>query len=1284
MKNFIESIVLNVKIIVAIIMDSLGLEMKTYAGGITTTELVNRIYNFCEVYSGRVMYPYQGQFSKRIIRSVLENDGAELTALFSRQSGKCFAKDTEILMIDGSRKKVQDIKVGDYVMTPDSKGARVTALGRGREEMYEVKSRIKNYESFVVNKSHILSLVTRENTIVSMTVEDYLKEPEWKKKDYYRGYRVGVEYPFRPTEVEPYFLGLWLGDGSNSDVRITTMESEVINYLEDYANRLGLSLRVYAERGKANSYAITNGNRKYKVTNQLRTYLTQNLYGNKHIPESYLNNSREVRLKLLAGLIDSDGYKSNARGKENTLEISFSVKRLADDTVILLRSLGYSASVVKKIVVLNGKEFETYRISAYGDFSCVPNIVERKIYKKCKLRENPLTFGFDLIPKGVDDYYGFTIDSDDRLFLLGDYTVTHNTETVAITVGGLMIILPQLANMPMFLNDRRLMMFKDGLWVGIFAPSQRQAQTTYGRMKSRMQCKEAQAVLNDPDFRLVFTTSNGQTVALSNGSFCTAISASDGSNIEGESFKFIILEECFVKGTPILTESGYKCIENISKGDSVYSYNHSLNKVELKRVQRSFSQPLYNRKLVKIKTNTGKEIVCTDNHKIFKSDIGSYVRADSLQVHDLMLLYVYNTQEEVTLNNVESDDTRNNARGWMSSISRQEVFKKSKIGYKSFFKTGRLCLEKVRKGISPLFTRTQNSSKSWKRNSALQIYYKMFRRIETLLRYVLQRRKETYRNRHLKPNERGSTSLLVSRRRKYEWDDEHSYTRILNGRERIVGTMVDQKLRNHSFNTYRQEDKQTLPTIQRGGEEQVSKNGSSLYGSLNDVQNTSYRYSKTLCGVWETDSTLSPKECGVMFREMSEDSLQNLYEGVLQEEEIVSIEIKVVDEVEVYDLTVEDNHNFFANGLLVHNCQDISNYKIRKSVHPMGAAYNATICKIGTATTFKGDFYEAIQRNKQFIKDNPTLVRNHFEYDCDVVARFNPKYAKYLEREKRSLGESSDEYRMSYKLEWIISRGMFVDIQKVEKECGDEYLGRVPRDMQATHVVGIDVGGGSSSNKRYADSTVITVVEVNWNEPILMEKVTDEETGEDIVYTAYNTYIKDWYEISPEIAENYEEQYHLIKDYLQNFNVVRVMVDATREASLAQRLQANLRCEVVPFVFSSKSKSDIYKHLQIEINTGRARFPRDKETVETKEYKKFTQQLADLQKGYSGSHLVVSHPDEKGAHDDYPDSWCLAVWGTKDQGYVDNTETLNRGEVLNVHKNTSVFGSKNRFTARRR
>lgn len=58
------------------------------AEGIPTTELVDMIANFCEMYCGVSYYPYQAQFAKRIIRSVLENDGLELTALFARQMGK--------------------------------------------------------------------------------------------------------------------------------------------------------------------------------------------------------------------------------------------------------------------------------------------------------------------------------------------------------------------------------------------------------------------------------------------------------------------------------------------------------------------------------------------------------------------------------------------------------------------------------------------------------------------------------------------------------------------------------------------------------------------------------------------------------------------------------------------------------------------------------------------------------------------------------------------------------------------------------------------------------------------------------------------------------------------------------------------------------------------------------------------------------------------------------------------------------------------------------------------
>ena len=847
------------------------------------------------------------------------------------------------------------------------------------------------------------------------------------------------------------------------------------------------------------------------------------------------------------------------------------------------------------------------------------------------------------------------------------------SETIAVTVGGMMIILPTLANMPMFADDPRLEMFKDGLWVGIFAPSQRQAQITYGRMKARLQCKTARAVLEDDDFRLQFSTSNGQTVALTNGSFATAISASDGSNIEGESFKVIICEECFVRGTPILTEKGYVNIEDVKVGDKVYSFNHGTNKVELKTVQRSFSQPLYGRKIVTIKTESGREITCTDNHKIFISEIG-YVRADSLQINDLMLSYKHTTQEsEVMLN--ESNDIGNNVRGREYCVPRQEVFKKSEICGKSISSTERVCVEEVREGISPMSSRAEDSSEFRKGESTLSIYNKVFTRIKNVLRLVLQGREKGFDERHPKLNDRRSFSLLVSRRWKHERYDVHTHSMLHDGRESASCNLVDRELWYNTNSKDRQKNKQAFSLLQGEREEQVSAVDTSLCDTLYDVQDTYNRRGSSLCSVRKNDDSLQTEKDPYMLKGMSKDSQHGVYEELLQEEKIVSIEIKEVAEIEVFDLTVEDNHNFFANGLLVHNCQDISNFKIQKAIHPMGAAYNASIIKIGTATTHKGDFYDAIQRNKKDAEIKSTHIKNHFEYDYTIAAKYNPKYARYVEGEKKKLGENSDAFRMSYKLEWIIERGMFIDIATFERNNTEPLLERTLSDMQSTHVAGIDIGGVN-------DDTVVTVCEVDWNMPVIMESRTDEETGEDINYLAYNAYVVDWLRISNE--PDYEEQYPIIMDYLSHFKIARVVCDATREAAVAHRLRANLNCEVIPYVFSSKSKSDLYKHLEKEIVTGRARICAGEETQKTVEYQMFLEQMADLQKGYSGAYLVVSHPDERGAHDDFPDSFALAVWGCSFAGEVNYTETKGNPFVKKTLNELKRSKRRNSLTGRRR
>lgn len=355
--------------------------------------------------------------------------------------------------------------------------------------------------------------------------------------------------------------------------------------------------------------------------------------------------------------------------------------------------------------------------------------------------------------------------------------------------------------------------------------------------------------------------------------------------------------------------------------------------------------------------------------------------------------------------------------------------------------------------------------------------------------------------------------------------------------------------------------------------------------------------------------------------------------------------------------------------IIIDESQDVGNFKYTKSIVPMGAFYNATNILIGTPTTQKGFFYESIERNKREYS-NGTGRRNHFEYNWEAVVKYNPKYAKHVESQKARLGEDSDEFQMSYNLKWVLERGMFVDPKRFD-QLGDATKGYVFSDHANIHTAGLDLGKNS-------DSTILTVVEVDKDNPVLVEKSKEPNVPD---YYAYNTLVKYHYEI---LGDNYEEQYHIIMDVLSQFNIYRMAIDATAVGSpIADRFQANLDFEVIPYVFSISSKSDMYKHFDGEIKSARFSYPASEEAKQTREYKKFEQQMISLQKTYHGQHMMVSHPAERGAHDDYPDSTALAVWAAKGEGVP---KPVNEKNVfVNSRRERGAFyHSRNRLTARRR
>ena len=117
------------------------------------------------------------------------------------------------------------------------------------------------------------------------------------------------------------------------------------------------------------------------------------------------------------------------------------------------------------------------------------------------------------------------------------------SETVADTVATLMILLPRLAK----LYPDLLGKFKDGIWVGLFAPTESQAETLFGRTVTRLSSERAQEIMEDPEIDDTAHRVGGVTRQIrlkKSGSTITMMTANPRAKIESKSFHLIVIDEC--------------------------------------------------------------------------------------------------------------------------------------------------------------------------------------------------------------------------------------------------------------------------------------------------------------------------------------------------------------------------------------------------------------------------------------------------------------------------------------------------------------------------------------------------------------------------------------------------------------------------------------------------------------------------------------------------------------------------------------------------------------------
>lgn len=355
----------------------------------------------------------------------LEDDKIDILGIsLSPGVGKALANDTPILT-RGGWKCHGDLQVGDEVIGMDGNFKKVIAVHQKckLDVLVEFANGEKiqcheNHEWMVYNK-HYNGIQTLETKAIENSVMES-GEPNKRGHRYYyslphKGCVVGEQ---KQLALDPYVLGVWLGDGTNKNPRITMAKS-------DYAVVDEICKRGYPIRWQTVHKTTGVPSYDFDIRKQLQQFdmCHSRRKMPKYIPQEYLTASVDQRLDLLAGLLDTDGTLNG-----NKYVYSTTGEELKDTFIQLVSTFGWRCGVTKHEPKVSSSgvvgRLPVYAICFVPTFE-IPCVLERKRIKEFgKQRRIAIT----KISR-VDQKEGNCISVEgDGMYLAGHTMLpTHNT-----------------------------------------------------------------------------------------------------------------------------------------------------------------------------------------------------------------------------------------------------------------------------------------------------------------------------------------------------------------------------------------------------------------------------------------------------------------------------------------------------------------------------------------------------------------------------------------------------------------------------------------------------------------------------------------------------------------------------------------------------------------------------------------------------------------------------------------------------------------------------------------
>ena len=895
--------------------------------------------------------------------------------------GKAETLDSLVLTPDGYV-RMGDVFVGQEIINSQGGISKITAIfPQGLLDAYEVE--FNDGSKVVCNDEHLWSVRTekeqaRNKPFKIKTLKEIIPNILTNTKVKHLNYRIPmiktVEFPEKEVVLPAYFMGLLLGNGgitNGATITLNNNDQDLVEYCKTIANLYGLTL--YQKPSDEISYNFSSSDNINPIIKALRGL---GLYGKKSegkfIPEQYLINNSSTRLAVLQGLMDTDGYVAKDGMAIQYTSVSYQLK---EDVKFLIHSFGGTVrESSRRGRYFNGEKYidcqiaYTLTISLPADIVCFRG--KRKLARfipKTKYQPNRLIKSVKLI--GKEEMQCIMVDAEDHLYATDNMIITHNTlDAIVLTllaketgrakkpliVTPKTVLLNWVAEIEKWTHDVNYIVIGQHK-TGKFDKDGREVwkdDTEQERMlkMQRIQNEDFDMVLMSRDLYSTIDFAPDTKVKMVQELSANYLSgggenkkakkkleaiesalaklmingkAMKGVYLDNLGFDMIVRDECFPAGTLI---DGVP-IEERKAGDIIRSFNHATNQIELKRVVNL--QVREAKTLVRTKFDNNQSMVSTDNHPYFTQR--GYVRAKDLTNLDSILL------------------TEKTA-GVFNGFTNKE-------------------LSLLQKGIPD--KQDAELENEDKRSNGILLWENMFGEMESDT--------SKYESYDSELNKFSNTERKINK----ENGREQSYAGLRNKNKGENENVADR--------TQTQESRRERQTIPCSAENFEGETGGRLGNGISDKNRDAHVPSEPSETCNQLQNRYSPQELEYRDRDRREFT-QVAGEEITGFEKGKFFKISRVQDIEilqqtsdgtfgglckgglVYNLEVEDNHNYFANNILVHNCHDVKNLLV--SLEEDIAGINGTMAQRSLHNFFASKVIRSQNKEKGIFGLTATPISN--------------------------------------------------------------------------------------------------------------------------------------------------------------------------------------------------------------------------------------------------------------------------------------------------------------------